>query len=227
MPTMTFSTRRCECHSLAHSDTHTNAEARMRHVPSVCVRACVRACLCKCSHGPTPSVCRYWRSLGTPCVPQRIALVRVLLGTRSRFTSQASIASSPYAVPPARQITATTGGPHTNVQHAECQPAKRGSSGSVALGGTGRVWTQVFFYLMSTEKGGETSFPKANNDPNFRCTSLLGSERSIVLSEPLFAAEYAIGSQDVAMQGRHARVRLWLWIGYQGPAQARRRCHLV
>jgi hypothetical protein len=52
MPTMTSSTLRCECHSLAHSDTHTNAEARMRHVPSVCVRACVRACLC--AHGPKP-----------------------------------------------------------------------------------------------------------------------------------------------------------------------------
>ena len=49
MPTMTFSTLRCECHSLAHSDTHTNAEARMRHVPSVCVRACVRACVFVCA----------------------------------------------------------------------------------------------------------------------------------------------------------------------------------
>ena len=131
MPTMTFSTLRCECHSLAHSDTHTNAEARMRHVPSVCVRAFVRACVRACVRmAQSPSVCRYWRSPGTPCVPQRIALVRVLLGTRSRFTSQASIASSPYAVQPARQMKAVAGGPHTNVQHAECQPAKRGSSGT-------------------------------------------------------------------------------------------------
>jgi hypothetical protein len=41
--------------------THPACAARTQRV-----RSCVRACLCKCAHGPTPSVCRYWRSLGTP-----------------------------------------------------------------------------------------------------------------------------------------------------------------
>ena len=190
-----------------------------------CVRACVRACLC--AHGPKPERVSI---LAQPWHAMRATADRACSGA-ARYPQPLYISGVNRFITVRRPASKANEGGGRRPAHKRSTCRVPASEARLqwhrAAQGVSVAWTQVFFYLMSTEKGGETSFPKANNDPNFRCTSLLGSERSIVLSEPLFAAEYAIGSHDVAMQGRHARVRLWLWIGYQGPAQARRRCHLV